>query len=362
MEKARVGTSQLFVLIILFQLSNSFLLPIGIGGKHDAWLVNFITAIVSMVLFFVYHALYQYYPKILPTEYMEKLIGKFFGRLLAFLYILYFMMNASRVLRDIGETMLTFAYPETPLFVLSTILILVVIYTVFKGIEVIARAGELLVVLLFLLFISVFLLVVLSGLIDISNLQPVLEDPTNVVKTIFTETLYVPFGEIVIFTMIFPYLNQPKKVKKTGVLAIGVTGIVFAVSMALTISILGVQLTSRSHFPMLTTIQSIQIANFLERLDVLFIIVLVIGGFFKVTVYTYGAVIGTARLFNIKEPSKLTYPLGIVILLISMIIASNYSEHIHEGLHVVSLYAHLPFQIIFPFFLLLIAFVKNKKK
>ncbi|MBM7675137.1 nicotinamide riboside transporter PnuC [Gracilibacillus alcaliphilus] len=118
----------------------------------------------------------------------------------------------------------------------------------------------------------------------------------------------------------------------------------------------------RSHFPLLTTIQSIEVGDFLERLDVIFILILVIGGFFKVSLYTYGAVIGAASLFDIKEPSKLAYPFGIVILLLSMIIASNYSEHLYEGLHVFPLYAQLPFQVIIPVLLLIIALFQHRKK
>ena len=67
-------------------------------------------------------------------------------------------------------------------------------------------------------------------------------------------------------------------------------------------------------------------------------------------------------VFNIKESSRLSYPIGMVILLLSITIASSYTEHIQEGLDVVPLYFHLPFQVIIPIFLLIIAFFKNRKK
>ena len=86
------------------------------------------------------------------------------------------MYDASRVLRDFGEMLLTFAYPETPLFIANALLMLVIIYTVRKGIEVIARSGELLFMLMFLLSVVGFILIVVSGLIDLTNLQPVLEE------------------------------------------------------------------------------------------------------------------------------------------------------------------------------------------
>ena len=44
----------------------------------------------------------------------------------------------------------------------------------------------------------------------------------------FTETLYFPFGEIIVFLMIFPYLNQSEKVRKIGLGAMGVSGLFLA--------------------------------------------------------------------------------------------------------------------------------------
>ncbi|MFD1065155.1 GerAB/ArcD/ProY family transporter [Oceanobacillus locisalsi] len=361
MEKAKISASQLFILMILFQLSNSLLIPLASHAGRDSWIAILVAAAVSISLFFIYRALYLYYPDRLLTDYTEKVIGKILGRTLAFLYILFFLYSAARVLREFGVMLLSFAFAETPLFVASTLMILVVIYTVYKGIEVIARTGELFFVIMCLLAVFLFLLIAISGLIDTSNVKPVLENPPQVLKTVFTETLYVPFGEIIVFTMIFPYLNNRKKLKKTGVSAISITGMVLALTTILNISVLGVPLIERSLFPLLTTIQSIQVGGFLERLDVIFILVLVIGGFFKVSVYTYCAIIGTASLFNIKEPSKLAYPLGLTVLFVSMIIASNYSEHLEEGLKIFPLYVQLPFQIIFPVLLLIIAFFRNRK-
>ncbi|OLN21437.1 spore gernimation protein KB [Domibacillus antri] len=363
MEKAKISAYQLFVLIVLFELGSALLLPLAIEAKQDAWLAILIGMAGGCCLFFIYYGLYHYYPDILPTEYTQKIIGKFLGRILSFLYILYFMYLAARVLRDFGEMLLIFAYSETPLFVTNSLLIIVIIYTVRKGIEVLARTGELLFVFIGLLAVSGFLLITLSGVIQVTNLQPVLENGMlPVVKTAITQTLYIPFGEIIVFAMIIPYLNRPEKLKRTGLYALGVSGFSLALVMAMNISVLGVSLTARSQFPLLSTIQTIQVEQFLERLDVYFMLTLVIGGFFKIAVFSYAAVTGAANLFNVKEPSRLVYPIGVVILLISMIIASSFSEHIEEGVKVIPLYVHLPFQIIIPTLLLFAAYLKNRNK
>lgn len=363
MEKAKISVYQLFVLMLLFELGSAMLIPLAMEAKQDAWIAILLGMAGGMLLFLIYHQLFKYYPDVLLTSYAQKIIGKFIGRILAFLYILYFAYLAARVLRDFGVMLLTFAYPDLPLFIANALLILVAVYTIRKGIEVAARTGELLCVLMYMLAISGFVLIIASGLIDINNLKPMLENGVfPVMKATFTQTLYVPFGEAIIFSMILPYLNNRKKAKITGLIALGLSGVNLAIVMAVNISVLGVDLASRSQFPLLSTIQSIQIANFLERLDVYFMIAMIISGFFKITLFFYGAVIGTADLFKIKQPSLLVYPIGLVILLISITIASNIAEHIQEGLKIVPIFLHLPFQVLIPLLLLVIAFFKNRPK
>ncbi|MFP3729030.1 GerAB/ArcD/ProY family transporter, partial [Priestia filamentosa] len=297
MEKAKISASQLFVLMVLFELGSSLLVPLAMDAKQDAWLAILLGMIGSLVLLLIFHKLYSYYPDLLPTDYMQKILGKGIGSVLAFVYILYFMYDASRILRDFGEMLLTFAYPDTPLFIANALLMLVIIYMVRKGIEVIARSGEVLFIPMYILAVTGFILIVSSGLIDFTNLQPVLEEGMlPVLKVVFTQTLYFPFAEAIVFTMILPCLNNPKKAKVTMLCATGLSGINLVITMIINVSVLGVDLTARSQFPLLSTVQSIQVADFLERLDVFFMIALVIGIFFKISVLFYAAVIGTASL------------------------------------------------------------------
>lgn len=363
MEKAKISLYQLFVLILLFELGSAILVPLAMDAKQDAWLAILFGLAGGLLLYWVYYRLFLYYPELVPAEYIQKLLGKVLGSFLAFCYIIYFMYIAARVLRDFGEMLLTFAYIETPLFIVNALLILVIIYTVNKGIEVIARTGELFFLFVYFLAIVGFVLIISSGLIDINNLKPMLEDGIQpVVKVFFTQTLYFPFGEVIVFSMIFPYLTNKKKGKRTGVFAMVLSGINLAIIMAINISVLGVDLASRSQFPLLSTIQSIQVAEFLERLEVFFMITAVICIYFKTGLFFYAALSSTAVIFKVKEPSKLTYPFGMVILFMSVTIASSYSEHLQEGLKFVTRFLAPPFFVFIPLLLLGIAFLKNRKK
>lgn len=363
MENAKIGTRQLFIMIILFELGSSLLIPPGTMAGRDAWLSVLLGCVVGLGLFYVYQALYQYFPESSPRDYMNQLIGRHLSWVFSLLYILYFAYIAARVLRDFGEMLVTFAYQDTPLVIVNAMLMIAAIFAVRKGIEVIARAGELLFGIMYFLTAIGLILLISSGTINLRFLQPVLaEGMGTVIYSVFKQTMFIPFGELIVFVMIFPYLKDRKKVKKTGFLAIIISGLFLAMSVAINICVLDVNLMLRSQFPLLSTIQTIKVEEFLDRLDVFFMLVLVIGGFFKVSLFTYSVVVGVSTLFKEKNPSQLALPVGLGVLILSISIASNFSEHMNEGLKIVPIYIHLPFQVLFPVLLLIIAVIKKKVK
>ena len=86
-----------------------------------------------------------------------------------------------------------------------------------KGIEVLARSGELLFGIMFWLAVTGLILIVSSGLIKPKELLPILGNgPGPMFHAVFTQTLYFPFGEIIAFTLILPYLKEKKLAKKPG--------------------------------------------------------------------------------------------------------------------------------------------------
>ncbi|ASS99563.1 MULTISPECIES: GerAB/ArcD/ProY family transporter [Geobacillus] len=361
MEPIQINIRQLFVLIVLFEHGSAIVIPLGVSAKQDVWIAILLGLALGLLVFSVYGRLFRCYPDQPLVGYIQHIVGAPLGKLLGIVYVTYFLYIAARVLRDFGELLLTFAYPETPLFVLNAIMALVVMYGAYKGLEVLARTGELFLAMLYVMALAGFVLVFVSGVMDLSQLEPVLEEGWGRVwKTVFTETLYVPFGEMIVFTMLFPYVNNPAKVSRAAVIGMALTGLNLAVIAAINMIVLGPDGASRSSFPLLDTIRRIQVAHFFERLDVLFMIALIIGGFFKISIFFYAGVVGAAHLFGISKHQRIVYPLGLLVLLLSIAIASNYAEHIYEGLKIVTFYLHIPLQIIIPVLLLVIAAIRRR--
>lgn len=202
-----------------------------------------------------------------------------------------------------------------------------------------------------------------SGIVKINHLRPILEHGwTPIMKALFPSVITFPFGELLAFTMLLPHLNKQVVAKKIGIVSIVSSGAVLTLFTILNIAIVGSTIIERSAFPILTAVSYINIADFIQRLDTILIISMVILGFVKITVFFFCALIGTADLFHCKQPNKLIYPIGTILLISSIIIANGYFDHIQEGIKIVPYYLHLPLQIGIPILLLVIVYIKRKVK
>jgi spore germination protein KB len=224
---------------------------------------------------------------------------------------------------------------------------------------VLARTGE--IYLFIYLFSALVTLVFLlfSDVINLQKLLPVAENWKLILKTAFPTISTFPFGEMIAFTMFLPYLNDRKKGFRYGLMAMILAGILISFTIAMDIASLGGTMVGRSPFPLLTTMGKISVNTFIQRLDILACIILVIGGFFKITIFSYAAIIGSADLFKLSH-KKLTLPLATITLLLSIMIAENTSEHFKEGLKIVPYYIHLPMQIGIPIILLCVSLLRKR--
>ncbi|WP_419882684.1 GerAB/ArcD/ProY family transporter [Peribacillus sp. B-H-3] len=360
MGKIKISYFQLFCLMFLFEMGSSVLFSIAGAAKQDAWLVVLISMVPGCVLIGLYLKMHQMFPGLSLTGYVQKIFGTSIGRIIGFLYVIYFIYIASRLLRDFSELLVISAYQETTLIVIGTTMLLCLIYTLFKGLEVFSRLTELCLYVIIPTFLFIVLLQAASGLIVWKNLTPILEYGWKpVLKEAFPKTITVPFGELIVFTMVFPLLENVKKTIKTAFISVIFSGLFLSLITALTIAVIGPSVRYRSAFPILTAVSYIDIGGFIQRLDALVIVSIIIVGFIKIFLFFYCAVKGSMEIFQVKEPRTLIFPISFIILMGSIFIAPNYIEHIKEGLTYVPFYLHIPFQIVLPAFILLIAWLKQ---
>jgi spore germination protein KB len=153
-------------------------------------------------------------------------------------------------------------------------------------------------------------------------------------------------------------------VNKVWLSALISSGLILSYTVSLNIAVLGVQEVEKATFPTLSTIGKVNLFEFIQRMDVLVVYTFLITMFFKISIFFYGAVIGMVDLFKLKNHQQIILPAGIILIFLSMLIASDFSEHIEEGQKITSYYIHIPFHIVIPLLMLLVTVVRNhfKKK
>ncbi|GAA3332551.1 hypothetical protein GCM10020331_093130 [Ectobacillus funiculus] len=143
--------------------------------------------------------------------------------------------------------------------------------------------------------------------------------------------------------------------------AVLTAGVLLTVNMMGMLSVLGPYLADRINAPLLVTIRMVSVADFIERIDAVVILIMVTGGFFKVGVYIYGAAIGTAHLFKLQSYHSLLIPLGVIITSLGLVMARNVTEHYSIGSIFDMTYVHFPLQFVIPSLLLVIAFLNSRE-
>ncbi|MDR7071856.1 GerAB/ArcD/ProY family transporter [Fictibacillus barbaricus] len=362
MKTYKIDIQQYFIIIVLFELGSAILVGLGMSAGRDAWFAILMGMVLGMVMFTGYYYLSKQFPEMSLTQYLQVLFGKYIGKLLGFCYLIYFLYLATRVLRDFGSLLLSAVFVQTPIAVVNTLMVATIIYVLKLGFEVLVRTGEIFFTLVILLGLTLGVLVISADLMDHNYLLPFLgKGIMPVIKAAFPVTPTFPFGEMVVFLMLFPYVKSKNKTLKVGLFAMLVSGLILSGTIAMDIMVLGGHVATHVFFPLLAAIAKINLGEFIQRMDALVVFTLIIGGFFKIAIFLYVAVKAAQDVFEVKDEKTIITPIGIVAILSSIAIASNFVEHIREGLRIVPHFIHIPFQVILPAFFIIVFLIRRKQ-
>lgn len=361
MKEQNISALQLFYVLASFEMGNTLIYGLGSGAKQDAWLVIVFSMVGGLILMYVYTKLSDFYPGQSLIQMIPKIIGKFLSYPIIVIYIAYFTYLAARACRDFAELIASTILVETPIIIVMGSFMVLLIYCLRGGVETFGRMGEVTFPIYIFSVLLIWILLFSVNQFKISNLSPVLGNGVKtVIKEIFPVVLTFPFGESIIITMFFPFLNNKHNVKKIGFLVILVSGILLTINNIMILSVIGPEIYDMDFFPLLTSTRMVSIADFLERFDALIILLMVAGVFFKLGGWTFGAAVGISQLLKLKQTHSAVLGLGTIIPPLSLAIAPDYVNFLEFGFKYITLYVHVPLQIIIPFLLLCIAYVRHK--
>jgi spore germination protein KB len=326
-ENGKISPLQFGMLVFMFTLGSAALLTPSILTsivKQDAWISYLLSIIVDISLIFLWDALFKRYPNETMIQFSEHILGKWLGKMIGITYIGFFLYVSALVLRNIGDFISTNILVQTPIQFVHIIFMLTVVYGTYLGLEVITRSSEILLPWVIVIFLITALMLLKK--IDLSELMPILPDGwLTPVKGVYPR-LGFPISELVVFLMIFPFVNRPNQIKKYFNLSMVFVALFGALIMVMTISVLGVDITARSTFAVFDLAKEIRVGDFFERVEVLVGGIWIMTIFIKLTICFYAANLATGQLFHLKSYRVTILPYGLLVCALSMLVYHNSAE------------------------------------
>ncbi len=360
LEKGKISPRQVVELIFITIIATAILIvPAVTADKagHDAWLAAFIGSLFGIVTLYLAIKLGNKFPDKTIYQYMESILGKYPGKLASLAYVWFFLHIAAIVVREFGDFMTTAIMVLTPLSFFAISIIALSALAVIRGLEVIARMNEFIIIL----FISFFLLVITLTFNNwqLINLLPFLTDG---ITPVFAAAA-VPaswHGQIIALAVILPFMTRPKRAFACGSTAVICSALFLTLGIAGTLAIFGPEMTASFRFPFNLLVRTINLGKILTRFEVIVVATWVSSVFIKTSVFYYCAAMGIGQIFNLREYRPAVLPLGIIIASLSILLFKDVVELVDFLTNSWPLYSISLFSLGLPLLLLIVAIVREK--
>jgi spore germination protein KB len=327
-EQERISPFQLITLIFFSMSGAVGIFYSGSIAGNNMWLAYLAGFAAALLMVWIVLKLYHYYPGKNLIEINECIYGPLWGQIISLLYVWYFFHLTTIMLHNYSAYISTVMLNLTPQEVIIICTLLLTGYMVNNGAQVIGRCALVLFPLILLIFL--FILTTISNEIKLEALLPVMDISTgDFIKASFHTAIY-PYGEIIIYLMLFRFLTEQKKLASSVMwgMSLGMMNIVALTLLAITVlQALGGIFT----YPVHAMITRIDIANIITRVDILGGSAGLLLGIMKIAVLYYAATLGAAQLFKLSSYTPLVLPMGLLLLDFSILqfpdVASIFNFH-----------------------------------
>ena len=358
LESGKINSQQAIWLMITLVIATAgiYVPTIAVNAaRQDAWLSIIIATLVALFIAVLIVSLTLRFPGKTLFEIPELILGKMTGKIIAFLFVLWFIHIEILVFSEFGNFMLSTVLPGTPMLVNHIVAAILIAYITRNGLEVISRFNGL---LLPLFVLSVTLLVTLAFKeISLTRLLPVFDcGLADIMKG--SAAPVARLGEIIVLAALIPYLNKPGQALRVAILATLVNGFIMIINVLYPLAIFGPDLTASFLYPIYTSVRIISVANFLERLEAIPVVIWITAGIIKVSILRYVTVLGAAQCLGLKDYRPLVLPVGAVVVAGSLLMYQDVAVTTTFTTEVWPFYA-LTFEAGIPLLLLVVALARG---
>jgi spore germination protein KB len=318
-RKENISTNQfvwmLFIIITSFTAMQVPGLLIFHAGR-DAWLSVIIAWFLDVLIAILYAYMGIRFPGQNFVQYSITILGKYWGKVIGLMFPLFFLMLASLLMRAISIGIGSMVLPNTPAIVVLSSSYILIAFAVKRGIEVIARACEVLGPIYLISLILLFIFVTPS--VKINRLKPMVIDGFYPVFSggIFILTF---IGICIMMGMYIPISKHPEKGFLAKFIAVSLGASVVSILVAFCVGVFGAEQAGNMRNPGLQLSKMINIRNVIDRLEIAWYIIAIGAGIMTSISLIWAFSLGISQIIGLSSYKSLVYPATLLSLVLSVI-------------------------------------------
>lgn len=324
MPKTKIGTTEAIMMILTTVVIHSILsLPKTIlTSQKSASILNVIyVSIIAIIVACLIFKLFKKFPGLDIIDISEQLGGKFFKNIIGIVFMSFFIVSSSILLRNFCESIKIVYYPMTD--IIFIIGIFVVSVCIANSLDFSASLKTNLIVLPIVFASIMFLFFANMKNFSTEKIFPVLGD--GVYNTFVTGLINLSaFSGISFLYFLPPLLKEPKHFKNISLTSVGLTAIYLLLTVATLLFMFSFFLDINEIMPLYNAARYIEIGSFLQRLESLFLLIWILAFACYLSIATKFAMGIFKKLTNITTKKPLNNICGLLIFAIALL-PSNYA-------------------------------------
>ncbi|MBU3160288.1 endospore germination permease [Clostridium frigoris] len=358
MKNEAISERQAIILIILFILGNSLLIGAGNQAKQDSWIAIIIAFSWSIIVLLMYSKILSLYPGKDLFDILQIVMGKFIGKIISIIMIWFAFHTGTLVLRVLSEFTNIMVFSNTPVLLPMIFFTILLIWSLKAGIEVLGRWAE------FFSWVVILIVIIVPVLsisqMDISRLKPILSSGVAPVLKGALASFTFPFGQTVIFTMVFSNITKVKNYKKTFMVGLFIGGGLILLTTLRNLLVLGSETVNGLYFQSTMAVSLIKL-GLLERLELTVMIVFLVCAFIKISICIFAVCNGISKVFVFNDYKFIATPVTLLMLSFSIFVFKSTMEMYFWISNVLSYYS-FAFEVIIPLIIFIAAEIKGRKR
>jgi spore germination protein KB len=323
-----VSSGQMACLFLSFMIGSSIInlpQPLVEAAGNGAWLSVIISNGFGLILLACIFYLYRKNPNFTLIDYSKKVFGKWVTLCLFIPTLLLLFLVVPYIVIDIGGFFTSTMMRETPAYVFHMLILLVASFTVRAGMEVMARMFVIL--LCYVIIFTAAVLILTFPYYEVGNLLPVFPEGIKPVVYGSYRTIGFPYGEIVLFSFLLPFLHKEKGRLLTKYMfsALLVYSLLLIISIICTIMVFG-PLAGTFKFSIFQLARLINIREILTRIESFIGIALIVGSYMKTTIMLFILKEVLAKLLKLEDDRMIIFPTAFISLLLTLTMFKGEAE------------------------------------